>query len=231
MTAISSPVYSRHSPSQRYQELLRLYKEMHDDGARLKGKAAEDTFPGKSMPRHAEAIRELIDMTAATSLLDYGCGKGQQYRWRDIKLSDGQVVDSLMSYWGHPEVAKYDPGYEPYSHLPEGKFDGVVCTDVLEHCPEEDLPWILDELFAHARRFVYANVACFPAKKRLPSGENAHVTVRPPAWWEGLIIGIAHRHPGVRYRILLATKPFYRRFAKRLGLPKTSKQIFEGIAR
>ncbi len=231
MTAISDSVYSRRAPSQRYLDLLELYKEMHDEGARLKGKTAEDTFPGKSMPRHAEAIRELIDLTGAKSLLDYGCGKGQQYRWRDIKLSDGQVVDSLLAYWGIGEVAKYDPGYEPFSQMPDGKFDAVVCTDVLEHCPEEDLPWILDELFVHARLFVYANVACFPAKKRLPSGENAHVTVRSPGWWEGLITGIAHRHPGVRYRILLATKPWYRRFAKRLGGAKTSKRILDGIAR
>lgn len=55
----------------------------------------------------------------------------------------------------------------------------MICTDVLEHCPEEDIPWIVDELFAFARKFVYANIACFPARKQLPSGGNAHCTVKP----------------------------------------------------
>jgi hypothetical protein len=66
----------------------------------------------------------------------------------------------------------------PFSALPEGRFDGVVCTDVLEHCPEEDLPWIVGELFGYARLFVFANVACYPAAKKLPNGENAHCTIR-----------------------------------------------------
>jgi hypothetical protein len=59
----------------------------------------------------------------------------------------------------------------------------VICTDVLEHCPEEDLPWIVGELFGYARLFVFANVACYPAMKTLPNGENAHCTIRPVEFW------------------------------------------------
>ncbi len=77
----------------------------------------------------------------------------------------------------------YDPGYAPHSARPPGRFDGVISTDVLEHCPEEDLAWILEEIFGYATRFVYLNVACYPARKTLPNGENAHATVRPPDWW------------------------------------------------
>jgi hypothetical protein len=72
----------------------------------------------------------------------------------------------------------------------------VICTDVLEHCPEEDIPWILDELFAYARKFVYANVACFPARKRLPSGGNAHCTIKPVKWWEAEIVRAARAASG-----------------------------------
>ena len=45
---------------------------------------------------------------------------------------------------------------------------------------------IVAEIFSYARRFVYVNVACYPAEKRLPNGENAHCTVRPPEWWAKL---------------------------------------------
>jgi hypothetical protein len=38
---------------------------------------------------------------------------------------------------------------------PEGQADAVVATDLLERLPSEDLPWVLDELGARARRLVY----------------------------------------------------------------------------
>jgi len=75
----------------------------------------------------------------------------------------------------------------------------VVCTDVLEHCPEEDLQWIVGEMFSFATRFLYAGIACYPAKSRLPNGENAHCTVRPPEWWQELFGGIATGYPGIKW--------------------------------
>jgi hypothetical protein len=54
----------------------------------------------------------------------------------------------------------------------------VISTDVLEHCPGKvNVPWIVDEMFGYATRFVFANVAVIPAGKRLPNGENAHCTI------------------------------------------------------
>ena len=98
----------------------------------------------------------------------------------------------------------YDPAYQPHNNLPAGKFDGVVCTDVLEHCPEEDIAWILGELFGYATKFVFANVACFPARKRLPSGGNAHCTIKPVKWWEEQLERAARAKPAVVYEFRLA---------------------------
>jgi hypothetical protein len=75
---------------------------------------------------------------------------------------------------------------------------------VLEHCPEEDIGWILDELFAFARKFVFANIACFPARKLLPSGGNAHCTVKPAKWWEEVIGRAARAKPALPYEFRLA---------------------------
>jgi hypothetical protein len=198
--------YSREAPSSRYRELLDLYKRMHLEGERSLGIPALRTFAGGSLLRHAPAIKRLIDATGTRTLLDYGSGKGQQYTADSLELPDGTRIGKLADYWGVDSITTYDPAYEPLSRLPSGTFDGVICTDVLEHCPEEDLPWIVDELFAFARRFVFANIASFPAVKALPNGENAHSTVQPPAWWAGLLHAIAHRHPGVRYRALVDTR-------------------------
>ena len=206
-TAPAKPAYSRAHPSPRYQELTRLYRQMHEQGENFLGIPPEQTFPGQSLPPQAARIKRLIDATGSRRILDYGSGKGQQYQARDITLPGvpGQWP-SIQAYWGVDEIVCYDPAYPPYSELPRGAFDGVISTDVLEHCPEEDIPWILDEIFSYARKFVFANVACYPAKKRLPTGENAHCTIRPLKWWEEQIHAVARKHPGVNYEVWIQWK-------------------------
>lgn len=189
--------FSRTNPSPRYLELQALYRQLHLKGEVFLGTKPEHTFPGLSIKPQLSRIKALIKRTGADTVLDYGCGKGQQYEPREIKGDDGEVAPSVLDYWDIGEVVCYDPCYEPYSKLPQGRFDGVICTDVLEHCPEPDVPWIIDEIFSYATRFVYANVACYPARKRLPNGENAHCTIQPVDWWENVVRKIALRHPGV----------------------------------
>lgn len=194
--------FSRDNPSPRYRELLGLYRQMHLSGDAEHRLSPEKTFAGFSLARQIDAVKAMVERYGAESLLDYGCGKGQLHLAGRIAFPDGRTIEGLARYWGVARVALYDPGYPRFSALPEGSFDGVICTDVLEHCPEDDLPWIVEELFGFARRFVFANVACFPAKKRLPNGENAHITVRDGAWWRSLIEPIAKRHPGIACRFL-----------------------------
>ena len=193
-------IYSRASPSARYRRLIEQYQLMHTQGEVRLGIRPEQTFPGQSLPPQAPKIKRLIKATGAQSLLDYGCGKGQQYwpyRIRDAE--EGIEYPDIRSYWGVRDIRLYDPGYAPHAGLPTGTYGGVICTDVLEHCPEEDMSWIVGELFQYAEKFVYANVACFPARKRLPSGGNAHCTIKPVRWWQEVIAETAARKPQVRY--------------------------------
>jgi hypothetical protein len=173
---------------------------MHVEGeTRLRIPAAQ-TFPGSSLAPHIARIKALIDATGAKSVLDYGAGKGAQYRPQPVIVDGRHRADGVAEYWD-VEVECYDPGYAEHSKLPQGTFDGVVCTDVLEHCPEEDLAWMADEIFGLAKRFVYLNVACFPARKSLPNGENAHATVRPPQWWEALVRERSRSRPELRWAL------------------------------
>jgi len=202
---MSQQKYTRASPSPRYRRLLEQYQHMHLHGEQDAGIPPEETFPGRSLPKQAPAIKRLIKATGAATILDYGCGKGQQYWPRRIADPDeGVEYPDIKSYWGVQAIQCYDPGYQPYMQLPTGSFDGVICTDVLEHCPEEDIPWILGEQFGYATRFVFANVACFPARKKLPSGGNAHCTIRPVKWWEEQIERAARPKPAVVYEFRLA---------------------------
>lgn len=197
--------YDRQNPSPRYREMVALYGTLHREGEQRLGLTAEETYPGVSLLPHLARIRTLIGQTDARTILDYGCGKGLQYELVGFDAPGVGRIDSVVDYWDVDEIACYDPCHVPFAALPAGPYDGVISTDVLEHCGEEDLRWIVGEMFGYARRFVFAAVASYPAKTHLPNGENAHVTIRPAEWWQALFAEVAATHPGVVWSVFVDT--------------------------
>jgi hypothetical protein len=198
-------VFTKARPSRRFVEMLELYRVMHEEGERQLGLTALETFNGGSLKRHCDEVAKLVRETGARTILDYGAGKGALYHTYPGEAADGPVKSQPR--WPGVKVTCYDPGYLPFSAPYEGRFEGVISTDVLEHIPEEDVPWVLDDLFAAAERFVYAVAACYPARKVLPNGENAHITLQAPTWWKGQLELAARRHPGVRWVLCTEEKP------------------------
>ena len=70
---------------------------------------------------------------------------------------------------------------------PAGRFDIVICTDVLEHIPEHEIPIVLKEIDGYAWEIVFLSICTREARKTLPDGRNAHLTIKPPDWWKGKI--------------------------------------------
>ena len=198
--------YSRTNPSPRYLELQDHYRTMHRQGEKFLGIKPEHEYPGESLLPQVHRIKALVRKTGALTVLDYGSGKGKQYGPLTVRDAAGNEYPGVLDYWDVDQVVCYDPCYVPFSKYPEGKFDGVISTDVLEHCPEEDIPWIVGDLFEFASRFVFANVACYPALQRLPTGENAHCTIKPMAWWRDIIQEVAGRHPGVVWEVWVVSQ-------------------------
>jgi hypothetical protein len=85
-------------------------------------------------------------------------------------------------------------------------------------------------MFSAARRFVYANVASYPAQKRLPNGENAHATQQPAEWWDILLRGCAARHPNVIYRFKIREKTGKRGLLQKLFRPKARVTMLSNAA-
>lgn len=197
--------FSRKNPSGRYVLLLEQYQKMHEQGEKLLGILPENTFSGISLIPQATKIKKLIDLTKSETILDYGSGKGLQYERKYID-AEKHYFDSVLDYWDIEELTCYDPCFTPYSELPTKKCDGVISTDVLEHCPIEDIPWIVDEIFNYAKYFVFANIASYPAQKSLPNGENAHCTQQDSDWWEELIDHVASNYSGIKWEFWLQSK-------------------------
>lgn len=221
-------MYTRDNPSPDYRAMVQIYETLHTAGEQGEGKRAEDTFPGKMLLGHAREIKRLVDRTGARDLLDYGAGKGVAYAARDLRIDDRLTVTSLQDYWGVDEIRCYDPGHAPFSALPERAYDAVISTDVLEHVTEPDVPWVVEEMFAYARKFVFANVACYPAVKHLPDGRNAHCTLHPPEWWAGLVHAVAMRHTDISYRFVMTSKTGPR---KKLGLSRKRRKVNHVVER
>lgn len=167
------------------------------------GLRPDHTYLCVSLLPHVRRIKALIDQHGSRSVLDYGFGKGQQYDAGGLDIPGVGIVSSILEYWDLDVVTCCDPGVPQYDRLADETADGVICPDVLEHCPEQDIPWIVGDLFSHAAHFVFASIACHPAKTRLPNGENADCTIRPVDWWRQSFAAAASAHPGVTWKLYL----------------------------
>lgn len=114
----------------------------------------------------ASDIRSFAEKLGAKSILDYGCGRGT------LKMALSDL-----------DVREYDPGIIGKDAMPEPA-DLVVTTDVLEHIE----PHLLDNVFAHLRQLarlgLFLNIATSLSQEILPDGRNAHLIVKPAAWWK-----------------------------------------------
>lgn len=147
---------------------LAQYKEMH----------ARGFFSGHSTAKSSDKIKALIDKHNAMTLLDYGSGKGEQYS-----------KQRLHEVWGVPRPVFYDPAVPGIDTLPSAfrPFDGVICCDVLEHLEGNDLATAVFEATIRAKKFAFFAISIRPAKKTLPDGRNAHLTIQTPDWWRGFV--------------------------------------------
>jgi 2-polyprenyl-3-methyl-5-hydroxy-6-metoxy-1,4-benzoquinol methylase len=101
-------------------------------------------------------------------ILDYGCGKGM-------------LANSLPF-----RIKQYDPAVEKHS-APPAPADIVVCTDVLEHIEPECIEAVMEHIRKLTKQLAYLSICTVEAFKTLPDGRNAHLLVRPPKWWMGLL--------------------------------------------
>lgn len=125
---------------------------------------------GVSGHKWADDVRQLADICAARTILDYGAGQC-----------------TLAKSIRDKTVLCYDPAIPEISDIPDPA-DLVTCTDCLEHIEPDCLDAVLDDLQRLTLKAVFLVVATRPAKKILADGRNAHLIQEPYSWWLPKII-------------------------------------------
>lgn len=175
--------------SNKGKKLIELYSKMANEGyQRVDGSHIDHAYNDFEVIKFKDDIKFIFDQLNIKSTLDYGCGGSH---WEKSDFSDGS---SAKKFFNLDEVFHY----EPARNIDERqKADCVLSFDVLEHVYVEDVPKILRDIFSHADKLVVLNVACYKASALLPNGENAHITIREPFWWKGVVDVIATEFPDI----------------------------------
>jgi len=119
--------------------------------------------------RYIDDFYPHVKRLGCQTLLDYGCGRAT------IKEHLAEVNPEITVYC-------YDPCVPEYDLLPDSAHF-VVCTDVMEHVEEQYVANVLEHICTLTERGAYFAIALTKAKRDLPDGTNAHITIKSAFWW------------------------------------------------
>lgn len=179
----------------RYAE---YYKEMHNKSMFKAWKSIEET---NYQQKHLDRIYGAMKATRSKTLLDFGCGKADQYLQGKVHRKMG--ISSMK------DILLYDPGVEKYSKRPEDTVDVTIAFDVLEHIPRDELPEVFEYIFSHTHNFCYFTIHCGLAAKTLPNGENAHCTIMSQDSWRRFIEQYNTKDIPILYSFRIPVDPKY----------------------
>ena len=184
--------------SPKGMQLIELYTDMATKGyKRTDATHVKDAFSDFELRVYRQQIKEVLKQHQIKTILDYGCGGSN---WNHSRFDESG--ESATEYFGLDKANHYEPA-RGIDEREES--DCVISFDVLEHVFISDIPTVLQDMFSHARKLLILNIACYPAAAKLPNGENAHITVRDPIWWKGMVDSIAINYPHVSIWLIGST--------------------------
>jgi len=147
-----------------------------------RGRALGNNF---SLPMLADMAADLVTATSAASVLEVkGTCPAENAKQRPLI----DLVREMRSAHGRE------------TH------DGIVLGADLGLWPKEDLPWILDELFARAGRFVVGAVRVREADGG-SRGSRRRAMAKAAEWWSWALGAASAHYPQVCWRFALASGP------------------------
>jgi hypothetical protein len=135
----------------------------------LQKKLHENPNYGVASIGFAPLVRDVLKVTKARALSDYGAGK------QNLKKALHQLGEQNFIY------LPYDPVFPEYGPAQTG--DLAVCIDVLEHIEPDRVDAVIADLRRVTGQYGFFSVATGPAQKVLSDGRNAHLIQEGTAWW------------------------------------------------
>ena len=160
-------------------------------------------FSGKALLEwHKQACwNTMVEHYAPTHWLDYGCGPASSYN-EDNPEGHSTLDIALRT---KSSFTLYDPCHPLHDTFPTlTTTPGVICVDVLEHIPEQDIPAVLNYLFSVCTTWMFLFASNKRnARKFVDSHESTHCTLKTRQEWVDMIKPYAEKYPHIA--LVLAT--------------------------
>ena len=147
-------------------------------------------FDGAGIRMIYDELEYELDKRGAGTILDFGCGSAVHWHL-DVPIPGLKEKWTATQYFG-PRLRgfyRYDPAHPLYNVKPDGTFDIIMCTEVLEHVPMEEMHDLLTEMKSYLKPdgAVIFTVPQGPSSNSFPDGENLHVTLMSTKEWYALL--------------------------------------------
>ena len=129
-------------------------------------------WAGYGSYQYVDELQIIVQQHGCKTMLDYGCGKGLQYP---------QGKNNFAQLIGIKQYSMHDPAYEKYAVLPDGKWDLVVCFDVLPFIPETDIDTVVELMLSRCNKICVIGLQEISITKR---SKKPFVCVHDHAWWQ-----------------------------------------------
>lgn len=154
--------YRDHLKTKMSKKYLELNTEMHN----------KENYGASSHRKIPFVQQKLFDRYKGkiSSVLDYGCGKGNLVR--------------EFNKAGLPTLG-YDPAVPEFSKYPKGlAFDATICLDVMEHIEPKYVNNVLEDIYNLTTKYALFFIVSDKDTKLLPDGSNPHrMAGKSQKWW------------------------------------------------
>ena len=156
------------------QKLKYLYDEFyeHDLG---------NIQRGRGMWKHILKMYEFIKG------LDVGCGRANGVQWareQGANVFGCDISSSAVKCWKERGVEEYckvaSADRLPYE---DNEFDMVLCSEVMEHIPEENVSGVLNEILRVGSDKFYFTIALVPEAIPVAGLVQSHICLQSTKWW------------------------------------------------
>jgi hypothetical protein len=174
---------------------INKYKEIFDNGYFLRNgkKVSMHTHPvfdGGGVNNIKHEVTKFLRKRPDSMILDFGCGNAIHWH-KKVSLRFKDELINFPEFLGEKFCGfqRYDPAHPVYNRKPIGKFDLILCTDVLEHIPLDELPFVLDEIdsYMHDSSEAIFSIPKNESKNAFVDGENMHCTLMSFDEWSKII--------------------------------------------